>query len=205
MLRWKSSSKILLTAACVVALVPGCVSAPPAEPDQLCAIFAEKPGWHRSAHRMYKKWGVPVPVAMAFVHRESAYQAKAKPPRGKLLWVIPWRRPSSAYGYAQATDPAWREYLADAGGWFADRDDFADAMDFIGWYNHRSSRDLKIGKADAYRLYVAYYMGPAGYRSGRWQKNSTVRRFASTVSDRAARYTAQYQRCSRPPSRFNPF
>lgn len=198
----------LLAASVLLALVlalPGCVSAPPKQPNQLCAIFEEKPGWHRAAHRMYKKWGIPVPVAMAFVHRESSYRARAKPPRTKVLWVIPWRRPSSAYGYAQATDPAWREYLEDEGGWLSDRDDFSDAMDFIGWYNHRSHKRLGITKGDAYRLYVAYYVGPGGYQRGRWRRDATVQRYAGIVSDRASRYSAQYQRCPKPPSRFGLF
>ena len=195
---------VAMLLALLVAL-PACVSKPPAQPDQLCAIFSEKPGWHRAAHRMYKKWGIPVPVAMAFVHRESSYRARAKPPRTKLLWVIPWRRPSTAYGYAQATDPAWREYLAAEGGWTSDRDDFADAMDFIGWYNHRSHKRLGITKGDAYRLYVAYYVGPGGYKQGKWRRDPTVQKYASIVSDRAARYAAQYQHCKKPPSRFRFF
>ncbi|MEM6709871.1 MAG: hypothetical protein AAF648_13910 [Pseudomonadota bacterium] len=179
-----------------------CAARPPAQPLELCAIFDERPGWHRSAKKMQQRWGIPVPVAMAFVQRESAYRAKAKPPRTKLLWVIPWRRPSSAYGYAQATDPAWREYLADAGGRFSSRDRFSSAIDFIGWYNARSARTLGIPKTDAYHLYVAYYAGPGGYRTGRWQRDRQVRGYAEKVAARAASYTRQFSKCPNPPRRF---
>ena len=93
-----------------------------------------------------REWGLPIPVGMAFVHRESSYVADAKPPRGRLLWVIPWRRPSSAYGYAQATDEAWSDYRKATSRWMVDRDDFSDALDFIGWYNDRSARTLRLSK-----------------------------------------------------------
>lgn len=186
-------------------LLSACVSSPPSQPLELCAIFAEKPGWHRSAQRMQKKWGVTVPVAMAFVYRESAYRAKVRPPRTKLLWVIPWRRPTSARGFAQATLPAWREYLDEAGGFRASRVRFASAIDFVGWYNARSHRTLGIPRNDAYHLYVAYYAGPTGYRSGSWQRNQQVRDYASKVAARAASYQRQYQKCPTPKKRFGLF
>ena len=83
---------------------------------------------------------------------------------------MPWRRSSSAYGYAQATNEAWKDYKKDTGRRFVQRDDFADAIDFIGWYNDRSHKRLKLRKNDAYRLYLAYYNGHTGYSQGRWRK-----------------------------------
>ena len=193
---------LLTVAASVPLFLTSCASRPPSKPLELCDIFAERPGWHRAAVRMEKRWKIPVPVAMAFVQRESAYRAKARPPRDKLLWIIPWKRPSSAYGYAQATNPTWQEYLDDAGGWRSSRDRFASAIDFVGWYNARSHRTLGIPRDDAYHLYVAYYAGPGGYRSGRWQRNQQVRGYADKVAARAASYQRQYRSCPRPPKRF---
>ena len=43
---------------------------------------------------------------------------------------------SSAYGYAQALEGTWDDYRKDTGRRGADRDDFADSSDFIGWYMH---------------------------------------------------------------------
>lgn len=182
--------------ALVVLCCGGCTSAPPRQPDDICRIFEERPSWHRSALAAEETWGLPVPLGMAFVHRESSYVADAKPPRGRLLWVIPWRRPSSAYGYAQATDAAWSDYREATRRWLVDRDDFADSLDFIGWYNHRSARKLGLSKGDAYHLYLAYYEGPGGFASGRWRKDARVKGYANKVARRAERYQRQYAGCA---------
>lgn len=182
---------------CVIGLLfalAGCSSAPPRSPGDLCAVFQERPGWYRGARAAQQSWGVPIHVAMAFVHKESSYVADARPPRGRLLWVIPWRT-SSAYGYAQATDEAWKDYRRATRRRFADRDDFADAIDFVGWYNHRSARQLGIAKDDAYHLYIAYHEGPTGYRRGSWRSKPQVRDYARRVAERAGRYRAQLAGC----------
>jgi hypothetical protein len=184
-----------LAVALVAGLLGACSSAPPQAPDNVCAVFEEKPRWYRHAIGAEREWGIPVHVSMAFVHRESSYVADARPPRGRILWVIPWRRPSSAYGYAQATRGAWEDYIRDTGRRFAGRDSFADAMDFIGWYNHRSARQLGIPKDDPYRLYLAYHEGPTGYQRGTWRGKPNVQGYASKVQQRAQRYQAQLDRC----------
>jgi hypothetical protein len=187
---------ILYIGAFLVGLA-GCSGTPPAQPGDICEVFREKSGWYKDARRAQKRWGLPISVGMAFVHKESSYVADAKPPRGKLLWVIPWRRPSSAYGYAQITDPAWKEYLADTNGFLRERDDLGNALDFIGWYNHRSHRQLGIAKTDAYRLYLAYYVGRGGYARGSYRKQPAVQGYARRVSDRSHRYQEQLSRCSK--------
>lgn len=176
-------------------LTGGCSSRPPRSPDDLCAVFRERPGWYHDARDAERAWGLPVHVSMAFVHKESSYVSDARPPRGKLLWMIPWRRPSSAYGYAQATNEAWHDYQRSTHRRLADRDDFDDALDFIGWYNHRSSRQLGIPLDDAYHLYLAYYEGPTGYRRGAWRGKPAVQGYARRVADKAARYRAQLAGC----------
>ncbi len=185
----------LLVLSLLILLLPGCASAPPSDPNNLCEILREKDDWYGDAKRAQKRWGTPIPILLAFVHRESSFVANAKPPRGRILWVIPGRRPSSAFGYAQATDETWQDYKKDRGGWFKDRDDFRDAMDFIGWYNDRSAKRLKISKADAYRLYLAYHEGHGGYSRGSYQNKANVRRYAEIVADRAARYSSQFAVC----------
>lgn len=186
---------LVLPAVVALLLIGGCSTRPPRAPDDICAVFEEKPGWYHDARDAERAWGLPVHVSMAFVHRESSYVSDARPPRGRLLWVIPWRRPSSAYGYAQATNEAWTDYRRDTRRILADRDDFEDAMDFIGWYNHRSARQLGIPLSDAYHLYLAYYEGPTGYRRGAWRGKPTVQGYARKVADKAARYHSQLSRC----------
>jgi hypothetical protein len=180
----------------------GCSTPPPRAPDELCQIFAQHPSWYRAAWAAQKKWGTSVAVTMAFVHRESSYRANAKPPRTKLLWIVPWRRPSTAYGYAQATNETWEDYLRLRGGWFRNRNDFADAVDFIGWYNHLSRRELGLASNDAYSLYLAYYHGRGGYRRGAHKRNADSPGFAAKVAARAAQYSGQQAKCPKPPARF---
>jgi hypothetical protein len=80
---------------------------PPERPDNICEIFRERRNWYKKADVSSRRWGIPIPVIMAIMHQESAYQARIKPPRTAFLWVFPGRRPSSAYGYAQATESTW--------------------------------------------------------------------------------------------------
>ena len=102
-------------------LLTACSSAPPDAPDDICAVFEERPGWYDDVRDAQDAWGLPIHVGMAFVHRESSYVSDARPPRETLLWVIPWLRPSSAYGYAQATREAWQDYRDATGRLLADR------------------------------------------------------------------------------------
>lgn len=185
-----------LTAILLVTL-HACASNPPDEPEDLCAIFDEKGSWYKHARAAEKRWGMPVPVGMSFIYKESSYRSDARPDRDKLLWVIPWTRPSSAFGYAQATNEAWKDYKRDTGRKFVGRDDIRDALDFIGWYNDRSHRMLGLDKADAYSLYLAYYVGPTGYRKGVWKGQSAVQGYARRVADRAYRYQKQLGRCEK--------
>lgn len=173
----------------------GCASAPPANTEDLCRIFKERPRWHRAAKTAEQRWQMPIPVMMAVMHKESSYVARARPPRGRLLWVIPWKRPSSAYGFAQATDAAWSDYVRDTGRRSSDRDDFADAIDFVGWYLGRSHRHLNIPRADARSLYLSYYAGLGGYRRGTWRNNDWLKDAAARVGERSNRYQRQLERC----------
>src|SRR5690606_16932254 len=85
------------------------------------------------------------------------------------LGVIPWKRPSSAFGYAQALDSTWDLYRRDANNFLASRADFDDAMDFVGWYNHTSYQRNRIARDDAYSLYLAYHEGHGGYARGTYR------------------------------------
>ena len=176
-------------------LLSACASTPPAQINNICAIFAEKDDWYQDAKAAQQRWGVPVPVLLAFVRHESGFRATVRPPRKKILWFIPGPRPSSAYGYPQALDSTWDMYRQATGKRWAERDDFADAVDFIGWYNDVSHRKLGIRKDDAYRLYLAYYAGHGGYAAGTYQGNNWLQGVARRVSQSAANYQSQLQHC----------
>jgi hypothetical protein len=172
-----------------------CASTPPKQQDNLCQIFRQYPEWYDHTLAVQKRWGTPIHVQMAIVQQESSFRAGAKPERTKLLGLIPWRRPSSAKGYAQAQDPAWQDYLDATGRMFARRGDFADAVDFIGWYNNVSNKRLNLAKNDAYNLYLAYHEGHGGYSRGSWKGKSALQSIARKVERQAAQYQNQLNNC----------
>lgn len=176
-------------------LLAACAELPPRNTDNLCAIFKEKPDWYAQSNQATQNWGVSVPVMMAIMQQESHFVADAKPPRTWLLGFIPWFRPSSAYGYAQALDGTWSEYRHNAGNFFADRDDFADAVDFIGWYVRESHSRAGIAVQDTRNLYLAYYTGIEGYLRNHHRKNAELQRIASKVAHQAQLFHWQLRHC----------
>ena len=133
----------------------------------------EKKDWRKALERSERRWGISKAIIMAFLFQESSFRAKVRPEREYLLGVVPWKRPSSAYGYAQATDEAWADYTNRVFNIFPSRSTFKDSVDFVGWYNNRSHKVLRIRKDDAYRLYLAYHEGMQGYRSKAWKRKKS--------------------------------
>lgn len=187
--------KSKLSLLVIVLLFSACASSPPKHTDNICHIFDEKNGWYKKAKKATKRWGVPIAVNMSFIYQESRFHAKAKPPRTRILWIFPGPRKSNAYGYSQAKKDTWRWYQKESGNGWADRDDFADAIDFVSWYNHTSSSRLKIAKSDAYSLYLAYHEGHGGYARQTWKKKGWLKNVAGKVSARAKRYQQQLDKC----------
>jgi len=184
--------------ACLVLIIfHGCATTPklPQQLDNTCEIFRENQKWYRSAHKSCKRWGIPIPIMMAIMHQESRFKADARPPRGTCLWIFPGSRPSSAYGYAQAGNETWEQYRKSTGNTGADRDDFADAVDFVGWYCNLSHIKCRISKNDAYHLYLAYHEGHGGFNRKTYQKKAWLLRVARKVDSRAQRYKGQLASC----------
>jgi len=179
-----------------VLLLAGCATTPPpSDPENLCAIFREKPDWHDAALKARDKWGVPVQVPIAMMYQESSFREDALPPRYFFLGIIPWGRVSSAYGYAQAKDETWADYQREAGGWFSSRSNFADSLDFMGWYMSKTQRLTGLSKWDAYGQYLAYHEGWTGYRNRSYAAKAWLVRVAKQVQARAERFGAQYRAC----------
>ena len=179
-------------------LITACASSgPPVSTSDVCKIFKEKRSWYKAAKKNEDRWDIPVSVTMAIIKQESSFIAAAKPGRTKLLGFIPWKRESSAKGYAQAIDGTWELYLKDRGSWFKSRHDFDDAVDFIGWYNSKSVKQLKIEKHNARALYLAYHEGRGGYRKGSHRTKPWLLVVADKVQRQSDRYNLQYQKCKK--------
>ncbi len=175
-------------------LAAGCAS-PPTNIDDICVIFEEYPDWYPEARDASRRWGVSVPILMAIIRQESGFRHNARPAREWYLGFIPGSRPSTAYGYAQALDGTWERYSRQTGRPEAERHDFSDAVDFVGWYCDLSHRVCRIPKDDSYRLYLAYYEGQGGYNSRTWKGKARLLESAQMVSRRARLYSRQLEGC----------
>lgn len=180
-------------------LLAGCATVP-RETRNACAIFEQRDGlfnnWQRAANHAERQYGVPVPILMATIYTESGFRSNARPPRRKLLGFIPWKRISTAYGYSQALDGTWAEYKRATGSWTASRTNFSDAVHFVAWYHNKNSRKNGISRNDAYSLYLAYYLGDAGYARGGWRGNSKLQGAARRSAGIAANYAQQLRGCN---------
>jgi hypothetical protein len=163
--------------------------------DDACSILAQRPGYYRAFKRTERRYGVPVHVQMATIYQESKFISDARTPLRYTLGVIPVGRQSSAFGYSQALDGTWDEYLEQTGRWRARRDDIRDATDFMGWYMMRTNEELGIPLSDARRQYLAYHEGRTGYRRGSYNAKSWLLRVADEVGRRSLTYEAQLRRC----------
>lgn len=173
-----------------------CSPAPPKNPNNICSIFREYPSWYWDAQEVRNRWGIPISTLMAIIHQESHFQAGAAPPREKILWIIPWKRPTSAYGYSQAVDGTWKLYKQQTGGgFFTSRDDFGNAADFIGWYAHRAHEQARIAMNNTYAQYLAYHEGIGGYIRGSYRKKEWLINVARKVQRQSWTYHWQLSRC----------
>ena len=195
-----NSMKRILLLAAVLVLV-SCASVPPQNTSNICSMFEERRSWYKAAVKAEKRWKTPVPVAMAIIQQESSFISRAKPERTRLLGLIPWRRPSSAYGYAQVLDGTWTEYKAEAGNWGARRSRFDDAIDFVGWYTNNSTRVNGIARDDAYNHYLAYHEGNGGFSRRTYNSKPELIDISRRVQANANLYQRQYAQCEKALSR----
>lgn len=173
----------------------GSSSSPPRNLDNACSIVDQRPKYLRAMKKTERKWGVPVHVQMATIYQESKFDGDARTPYRFLLGVIPMGRQSSAFGYAQALDGTWDEYRSSTGNRGADRDDIADATDFMGWYMNNTTDRLGISKRDARNQYLAYHEGQTGYARGSYKSKGWLIDVANSVAARANTYEQQLRRC----------
>jgi hypothetical protein len=187
-----------LVAVVLLALLGGCGGGDFSAPRNLedaCEILRERPHYRTALETTERRWGAPVPIQMAKIHAESRFIGNARTPFRYALGVIPLGRQSSAYGYSQALDGTWDEYVRETGNRRARRDNIRDATDFMGWYMTKTEARNGISKTDARNQYLAYHEGHTGYARGSYRAKAWLMRVADGVADRAARYEAQLVAC----------
>jgi hypothetical protein len=187
--------------ALVLALgLSACASAPKpsnAEVADACLMLKENKSWYKHLRASSKEWGAPMGYQLAVIRQESSFDAKAKAPYGDRKWfgLLRGDRLSSAYGYAQALDITWETYQKDTGRGGADRHNFRDATDFIGWYFNTAGKRANLGQYDYKGHYLAYHEGASGYLQGTWRRKDWLVQTANKVAAQAARYESQISGC----------
>ena len=165
----------------------------PSNTSNSCLIFDERYLWYKHAKKAEQKWGTPIYIQLAIIKMESDFDWLAKPARGKIFKVIPYKRPSSSFGYSQAINSTWEQYKKETGNNLATRMRFKDSVDFIGWYTNKTETILKISKKDAFRQYLAYHEGWGNYKN--YKKNKKVIKLAKKVDKQSKIYKKQLSNC----------
>jgi len=165
----------------------------PKYPSNACKIFGEKYLWYKHSKKSSEVYDVPIYVILAFVKKESGFNRWAKPKRKKLFKIVPYKRPSSSFGYSQAVKKTWEQYKNETNNKLATRVRFKDSVDFIGWYMHKTEKILKIPKTDVFRQYIAYHEGWGNYKN--YKSNKKVIILAKKVKQQANQYRIQIQQC----------
>ena len=173
-------------------LISACSSIPSNTSDS-CSIFNERYLWYKHAKKSEQKWGTPIYLQLAIIKMESGFDWLAKPPRQKLFKIVPYKRPSSSFGYSQAVKGTWRQYKTETGNKIATRTRFKDSVDFIGWYTSKTESILKVSKKDAFKQYLAYHEGWGNYKY--YKKNKKVIGLAQKVEKQSNIYRKQLLKC----------
>ena len=194
MIRLIKKYLIILSSLIILLILSSCSSIP-SNTKNSCDIFSERYLWYKHVKNTEKKWGAPIHIQLAFIKKESDFDWLAKPKRLKLFKVIPYKRPSSSFGYSQAVKGTWDQYKKETNNRLATRVRFKDSVDFIGWYMNKTEKLLKIPKTDAYRQYIAYHEGWGNYKN--YKKNKKVILFAKEVKDQANKYRKQLVKCQK--------
>jgi hypothetical protein len=184
------SNKLLLIF--IFFLISACSSIPKNTSDS-CSIFNERYLWYKYTKKTEQKWGTPIYLQLAIIKMESDFDWLAKPQRQKIFKVIPYKRPSSSFGYSQAVKGTWNQYKKETNNKLATRARFRDSVDFIGWYTDKTEKLLKISKKDVYRQYLAYHEGWGNYKN--YKNNQKVIILAKKVTAQANEYRKQLKKC----------
>mgnify|MGYP001204183666 CR=1 FL=1 len=170
-------------------------SSVPKYPQNACKIFNENYLWYKSSQKSSKTYGAPIHIILAFVNKESGFNRWAKPRRQKLFKIVPYKRPSSSFGYSQAVNKTWELYKTETNNPLALRTRFKDSVMFIGWYMKKTSKINKVPLTDSYRQYLNYYLGWGAYAKKTYKTDKKAVIFAKQVEQQARIYKSQLREC----------
>ena len=162
-----------------------------------CIIFDEKKKWYKATKKSYDMWKTPIAFQLAVIKQESSFTQFAKPKRKKILGFIPSSRPSTAFGYAQITNPTWDWYKSKTGNQNASRANFNDVTDFIGWYTTQSENMIGIPKKDYYNQYLAYHEGQNGWSKETFKNKEWLIEVAKNVERNTNMFNKQLKSCEK--------
>jgi len=160
-----------------------------------CILFDQKKNWYKATKKSYDKWQTPIALQLAIINQESSFNQFAKPKRKKILGIFPGSRPSTAFGFAQVTNPTWEWYKNKTGNINASRANFTDVTDFIGWYSTQSQNLVGISKKDFYNQYLAYHEGHGGWKNETYLSKKWLIEVAKNVETKAKLYNNQLKDC----------
>ena len=92
----------------LILLISACSSIPK-NTSNSCSIFSERYLWYKYTKKTEEKWGTPIYIQLAIIKMESDFDWLAKPARQKIFKIIPFKRPSSSFGYSQAEKGTWQQ------------------------------------------------------------------------------------------------
>ncbi len=180
----------------ILFLLTACSSIPK-YPQNACKIFGQNYLWYKSIKKSSEIYGAPIHVILAFVNKESGFKRWAKPPRKKLFKIIPYKRPSSSFGYSQAVNKTWELYKTETNSPLALRTRFRDSVMFIGWYINKTKKINKIPVNDSYRQYLNYYLGWGNYAKKVYKTDQNAIIYAKSVEKQAKIYKNQLNECQK--------
>ena len=197
MLVWRlmSLDRLLKLVSILFIFVIACTSNQQINTADSCIIFDQKKNWYKATKKTYEKWETPIALQLAIINQESSFNQFAKPERKKFLGIFPGSRPSTAFGYAQVTNPTWEWYKTKTGNNNASRANFSDVTDFIGWYTTQSKNIIGISKNDFYNQYLAYHEGQGGWKKKSYLEKKWLIEVAKNVERNAKMYNNQLKDC----------
>ena len=172
-------------------------SSVPKYPQNACKIFGENYLWYKHSKKSSETYGAPIHIILAFVKKESGFNRWAKPKRTKLFKVIPYKRPSSSFGYSQAVNKTWELYKTETNNPLALRTRFKDSVMFIGWYINKTNKVNKISHNDSYNQYLNYYLGWGNYSKKTYKIDKKAILFAKNVQRQSKIYQGQLKECQK--------